>query len=232
MDSRKNHKAAIYHFTDKSEKRPVVYKKELQRLRIFAESCGYDDYDEYVDMSLKKKDQSHKQELLSSASEYKCLILRDFYHLRKNTRACMEDLVRLSTSGIQVKTIEDGSFSFEEAPFSSSLRVAIYYCGLEIVGHSIELQLEVMEMFIREKTNWVLIDKYADLSGNRNDGNQTEMQNLIKNRDKYDVILVQSFNDIHWRTAKFCKTRHELQKDIYSMHDEIFLPYGKEIKHE
>ena len=232
MSSRDKKKAAIYHFTDKSEKRPVVYRKELQRLRKFTESCGFDDYDEYVDMSLRKKDQTKKRELLSDIDDYSCLVLRDFYHLCKNTGACMEELVRLSKSGITVKTIEDGNFTFTEAPFSLPLRVVVYYCGLEIVGHSVELQMAVMRMFIKEKTNWTLIDSYADISGNRKDGSQVEILKLMQNQDNYDVILVQSFNDIHWRTAMFCKNRHKLKKDIYSMHEEVFLPYGKEIQHE
>ena len=229
MDSQETCKAAIYHFTDKSEKRPGIYLKELQRLRDFASSLGYAGCDEYVDMTLTLQDQVKKKELLSSITDYRSLILRDFYHLRKNTGACMEGLVWLSRSGIQVHSIEDGSFLFMEAPFSNPLRAAVYYCGLGIVGHSSELQFDIMEMFIRAKTNWTLVDSYADLSGNKIDGSQVEMQKLIQNRDKYDIILVQSFNDIHWRTAKFCKVRNRLQKDIYSMHNEIYLKYEREV---
>ena len=70
-----------------------------------------------------------------------------------------------------------------------------------------------------------IIDEYADTSGNKKDGNQKQLQELIKNHDKYDLILVQSFNDIHWRTAKFCKVRHQIQRDIYSMHEEMYLKY-------
>ena len=52
----------------------------------------------------------------------------------------------------------------------------------------------------------------------------------VGDKDQYDVVLVRSFGDIHWRTSKFCKIRHLVQKGIYSMHDEIYLPYEMEGK--
>lgn len=219
--------AVIYHFTDGSEKRPIVYQKELKRLQDFASVRGYPKADVYVDKTLRKCDQKQLEEVWSKIDLYKCLILKDFYHLRKNTGACMSNLVELSRKNIDIFTIEDGNFKFTPAPFSKPLKIAIYYCGLEIIGHSLELQYDIMDLFIRTKTKWTLIDRYADLSGNKIDGSQVEMKKLIFNRNKYDLILVQCFNDIHWRSSKFCKIRHQIQKDIYSMQEDIYLHYDK-----
>ena len=221
----KEHKAAIYHFTDGGNIRPIVYQKELDRIKQFAADIGYSDAEVYLDKSLKKKEQVQLQNLLQDISNYNALILKDFYHLRKNTGAFMDDLITLSNRGVNIYTIEDGSFQLSTAPFEQPLRIALYYCGLEIVGRSIELQFEIMNYFVRTCTNWKIIDEYADTSGNKKDGNQKQLQELIKNHDKYDLILVQSFNDIHWRTAKFCKVRHQIQRDIYSMHEEMYLKY-------
>ena len=225
-------KAAIYHFTDGGSIRPIVYEKEIDRIRKFASDIGFDDTDLYLDKSLRKKDQLQLQALLQDVGNYNALIMKDFYHLRKNTGAFMNDLIALGSKGVNIYTIEDGNFLLEKAPFEQPLRVAIYYCGLEIVGRSIELQLEIMKYFIQTYTNWKLIDEYADTSGNRVDGNQKELHKLIQNRDKYDIVLVQSFNDIHWRTAKFCKVRHQIQKDIYSMHEDMYLKYEQGGSHE
>lgn len=221
----KEHKAAIYHFTDCGNIRPIVYQKELDRIKQFAADIGYSDAEVYLDKSLKKKEQVQLQNLLQDISNYNALIMKDFYHLRKNTGAFMDDLITLSNRGVNIYTIEDGSFQLSTAPFEQPLRIALYYCGLEIVGRSIELQFEIMNYFVRTCTNWKIIDEYADTSGNKKDGNQKQLQELIKNHDKYDLILVQSFNDIHWRTAKFCKVRHQIQRDIYSMHEEMYLKY-------
>ncbi len=221
----KEHKAAIYHFTDCGNIRPIVYQKEIDRIKQFAADIGYSDAEVYLDKSLKKKEQVQLQNLLQDISNYNALIMKDFYHLRKNTGAFMDDLITLSNRGVNIYTIEDGSFQLSTAPFEQPLRIALYYCGLEIVGRSIELQFEIMNYFVRTCTNWKIIDEYADTSGNKKDGNQKQLQELIKNHDKYDLILVQSFNDIHWRTAKFCKVRHQIQRDIYSMHEEMYLKY-------
>lgn len=225
-------RAAIYHFTDGGNIRPIVYQKEIERLKQFATDIGYPDTDVYLDKSLKKKEQLQLQELLQDVSNYQALIMKDFYHLRKNTGGFMNDLISLSNKGVNVHTIEDGNFQLEKAPFEQPLKVAIYYCGLEIIGRSIELQFEIMNYFVQTCTNWKLVDEYADTSGNRIDGNQKQLQKLIKNHDKYNIILVQSFNDIHWRTAKFCKVRHQIQKDIYSMHEDMYLKYGQGGRHE
>lgn len=225
-------RAAIYHFTNGSANRPIIYLKELERIKQYATIVGYPDAEVYLDKSLRKKEQIQLQKLLFEMNNYQALIMKDFYHLRKNTGAIMSDLIALGSRGVNVYTLEDGNFKLEQAPFEQSLRVAIYYCGLEIVGRSIELQFQIMEYFIQVCTKWKLIDEYADISGNKLDGNQLQLQELITNRDKYDIILVQSFNDIHWRTAKFCKVRHQIQKDIYSMHEEMYLRYEREVGHE
>ena len=218
-------RAAIYHFTDGGNIRPIVYQKELDRIKQFATDIGYPNTKVYLDKSLKKKEQLQLQELLQDISVYQAMIMKDFYHLRKNTGAFMNDLLTLSSKGVNIYTIEDGNFQLNKAPFEQPLRIAFYYCGLDIIGRSIELQLEIMNYFVQTCTNWKVIDEYADTSGNRIDGNQKQLQELIKNHDKYDLILVQSFNDIHWRTAKFCKVRHHKQRDIYSMHEEMYLKY-------
>lgn len=223
-------KAAVYHFTDGSQIRPVVYQKELERLKAFAHNVGYDEVDVFVDKTLRKCDQIQLEQLMENVQAYKALILKDFYHLRKNTGICMSELVRLSKSGIQIHTLEDGGFCFTEPPLKQKRNIAVYYCGLEITGHSLDLQYEIMDLFIKEKTDWNLLHRYADFGGNKVDGNQKELQQLIRDKDQYDVVLVRSFGDIHWRTSKFCKIRHLVQKDIYSMHDEIYLPYEMEGK--
>lgn len=228
----KETKAAIYHFTDKSIHRPIVYQKEVERIKEFASSIGYSDADVYVDKSLKKRDQIHLRNLLKNISGYQALIMKDFYHIKSNTGSFMDDLIALGKQGVDVFTMEDGNFKFGTAPFEQPLKVAIYYCGLEIVGRSIELQLEIMRCFIRTCTKWQLIDEYTDTAGNKVDSNQKEMWELVKNRNKYDVVLVQSFNDIHWRTSKFCKIRHQIQKDIYSMHEDLYLKYELGGNHE
>lgn len=216
-------RAAIYHFTDGSKIRPVVVRKEIERIKEFTCKAGFHDVDVFVDDVLWKNKQVMRQQLIEKIFVYEALFLKDFYHLRKNTDICMSELVRLAEGGVMC-TIEDGKFQFITAPFMQNLKVAAYYCGLEITGHSTELQFEIMDSFIANKTKWKLTGRFADLSGNKVDGNQTEINRLIQESNGYDIVLVQSFGHIHWRTSRFCKVRHLLKKGIYSMHEEIYLP--------
>ena len=93
-------KAAVYHFTDGSQIRPVIYQKELERLKEFAHNAGYDEVDVFVDKTLRKCNQVQLEQLMENVCEYKALILKDFYHLRKNTGICISELVRLGKAGI------------------------------------------------------------------------------------------------------------------------------------
>lgn len=225
-------RAAVYHFTDGSKIRPVVVRKEIERIREFACKYGFHDADVFLDDTLCKQAQIQRQELMENISSYDALFLKDFYHLRKSAGICMSELACLAKGGVKVCTLEDGCFQFVAAPFMQNLKTAAYYCGLEIKGHSSELQFDIMNSFISNKTNWKLTGCYADLTGNKVDGNQAELGRLIKDSSRYDIILVQSFGHIHWRTSKFCKMRHLLKKGIYSMHEEIYVPYEKEGKED
>ena len=120
--------AAIYHFTDGSEKRPIVNQKQLNILEQFAISQGFSVGEIYCDYSLLKCEQSEFDRFMSETDKYDVLVTKDFYHISKNTMKCMSVMKELRDKGIQVHSIENGSFSWEEAPFDKPLRVATYCC--------------------------------------------------------------------------------------------------------
>ena len=55
---RMSRKAAIYHFTDESQKRPKIYRDQLETLKVYANSVGLDVADVYCDMSRKRTERS------------------------------------------------------------------------------------------------------------------------------------------------------------------------------
>lgn len=223
--------AAIYHFTDGSEKRPTVNQKQLNSLEQFAISQGFSVGEIYCDKSLLKCEQSEFERFISDSDKYDVLITKDFYHISKNTLKCMSVMKELRDKGIQIHSIENGSFSWEEAPFDKPLRVATYCCRFGIPNEMkqiIPVQNDILKLFTNKKTQWTVIDQYFDESEHQLDGEQIQLMELIKNKDKYDLILVHNLNDIHWRTANFCKIREQLHLDIYSL-QEGFLKYNKEM---
>lgn len=66
-------KVAIYHFTDKSNKRPIVNEKQMTFLRDFASGYGTIEK-EYLDKSLKKCEQEEKEKLIREIGEYDILV--------------------------------------------------------------------------------------------------------------------------------------------------------------
>ena len=67
---------------------------------------------------------------------------------------------------------------------------------------------------------------FSHFIGEQKDGEQIHLQELIQNKDKYDLLLVHNLNDVHWRTSNFCKVREQLHLDIYSL-QEGFLKYRR-----
>lgn len=223
--------AAIYHFTDGSEKRPIVNQKQLNILEQFAISQGFSVGEIYCDKSLLKCEQSEFARFMSDIDRYDVLITKDFYHISKNTMKCMSVMKELRDKGIQIHSVENGSFSWEEAPFDKPLRVATYCCRFGTPNEMkqiIPVQNDILKLFVNKKTQWIVIDQYFDESERQNDGEQKQLMELIKNKDKYDLLLVHNLNDVHWRTTKFCKVREQLHLDIYSL-QEGFLKYNKEM---
>ena len=92
----------------------------------------------------------------------------------------------------------------------------------------IPVRNDIFTLFTSKKTNWTVLDQYSDESLHQKDCEQIQMKELIANRDKYDLLLVHNLNDVHWRTANFCKIREQLQLDIYSL-QEGFLKYRRNL---
>ena len=223
--------AAIYHFTDGSEKRPIVNQKQLNMLEQFAISQGFSVGEIYCDKSLLKCEQSEFDRFMSDVDKYDVLITKDFYHISKNTMKCMSVMKDLRDKGIQIHSMENGSFSWEEAPFDKPLRVATYCCRFGTpneIKQIVSVQNDILKLFTNKKTQWTVIDQYFDESERQNDGKQIQLMELIKNKDNYDLLLVHNLNNVHWRTANFCKVREQLHLDIYSL-QEGFLKYNKEM---
>lgn len=222
-------KAAIYHFTDKSTHRPKIYRDQLNSLKEFAVSAGFEVVDVYCDMSLKRCERTEFDRFLSCCDQYDALIAKDFYHLSKNTGKCISIMQDLRNKGLKIFTLANGIFLWEDSPLKDPLRVATYTChfgSADEMKAVIPVKNDILRLFIDKETSWILTDQYFDKSLRQRDGEQVQLMKLLDNKDKYDLLLVHDLNDIHWRTANFCKIRELLAKDIYSL-KEGFLKYRK-----
>lgn len=221
---------AIYHFTNKSEKRPIVNKKQLENLKIFANNLGIEIAEIYCDTTLIVNERTEFHRFLSEANRYDALVTKDFYHISKNTMACMKHMKSLLDKGISIYSIENGTFCFEEVPLHKPLRVATYthgHANIRDISNLISIQNDIYSLFIKKKTKWSITSHYTDICTLQNDREQKKLSEMIEDKDHFDIIVVNNLNDIHWRTSKFCKIREQLGKDIYSLQDG-YLRFRKE----
>lgn len=221
-------KVCIYHFSN-SNKRPIVNQKQMDLLQDFAASMGEVEKI-YLDFTLKQSEQIQRQQMIKEIANYDILVMKDFYHLARNTGACFGLLQAFSLQGVKTITMEDRSFSFQfqNVPFYRKLKICVYHSKYkEDVDRTIETQIEIFKTFVSHKTNWKIVDVFVDEANSQSDSVQTKIFKVIKNKEKYDLLLLKDFNSLHWRTAKFCHRRNELQLPIYSL-KEGYLPYEKE----
>lgn len=217
-------KAAIYHFSNSTGERTYVYEKQIAELKMFASSLGYDvpDEDIYFDKSLLRCEGHNFKRLLNECDKYEALIVKDFYHINRNTGSCMTSMIHFQKKGLAVHTLLDGDFVLSEPAFDKPLRVATYDC---ITGEPYKydeiasVNDERFNVFCKLKTKWKICGEYRDHCKNQNNGEQVQMMELIKNRDKYDIVLIINLCDIHWRTCDFVKIRRQLNLDIYSLQE-------------
>lgn len=223
-------KVCIYHFTNAENlRRPIVNEKQMAILNDFASQYG-DIKQVYLDGTLKQCNQDKKKQMIKEIANYDILIMKDFYHLARNTGVCIELLQEFALQGVKTITMEDGSFSFQfqDAPFDRKFKVCIYHSKYKEDGdRTIETQRKIFKTFVSHKTNWEIIDIFIDEANSQSDKVQTEIFKVIENKKKYDLLLIKDFNAFHWRTAKFCHRRNELGLPIYSL-KEGYLPYEKE----
>jgi DNA invertase Pin-like site-specific DNA recombinase len=217
---------AIYHFTDRSEKRPIVYESAIEKIVYFAEGNGWCIGNIYCDKSLKINEHVEFEKFIKDKDNYSRLLVKDYYHVSKNTGACISILNALKNSNIDVISMEDTPLKCIEPPLGEKRNIAIYLHTKTNNGRSTELQLQIFNLFIRTKTKWKLIDTYVDENITTNSDSQKEWDKLIKNKEKYDLVLTSSFNNINGRTSNFCKRRETLQLDIHSLL-EGFIQYVK-----
>lgn len=210
--------------------RPSIYQKEVQRLKEFSTRNEWTVTGLYVDKSLKRSEHPEFDRFLTEAGLYDILVVKDFYHLSRNTMACMNILKDLRNQGIEVHSIKNGFFADKALPADKPLRAATYisHCkGRKDAGKTFSLQEEIFTLFAEKKTAWTISENYKDELMTQRISEQNQFKQLITDRDKYDILLVANLNDINWRTAAFCHLREALALDIYSLHDG-YLPYRKD----
>ena len=211
-------RTVVYHFTDGSEKRPCIVEKDIDSIYKYLDSHkNWNPVALYLDKTLVKTNQMQYQQLRKQSDRYDILLTKDFYHIQTKTVTFWKHIQQLLSERIHIHSVSDGNLDYFYDPqwLLKDLKVAIYYRSSEAAG-AIDLRAETLNMFVTMKTQWNVKKVYADQRTKYSD-KQPELESLLLEASQYDLILVDSFVSIHFRTAKLMKTKKKLNKPIYSM---------------
>ena len=217
-ESKDLQRTVVYHFTDGSEKRPCIVEKDIDSIYKYLDSHkNWNPVALYLDKTLVKTNQMQYQQLRKRFDRYDILLTKDFYHIQTKTVTFWKHIQQLLSERICIHSVIDGNLDYFYDPqwLLKDLKVAIYYRSSEAAGAS-DLRAETLNMFVSMKTQWNVQKVYADQRTKYSD-KQTELESLLLEASQYDLILVDSFVSIHFRTAKLMKTKKKLNKPIYSM---------------
>lgn len=211
-------RTVVYHFTDGSEKRPCIVEKDIDSIYKYLDRHeNWNPVALYLDKTLVKTNQAQYQRLRKQSDKYNILLTKDFYHIQTKTVTFWKHVQQLLSEGVHIQSVIDGNLDYFYDPqwLLKDLKVAIYYRSSEAAGES-NLRAETLNMFVSMKTKWNVQKVYADQRTKYSD-KQPELESLLLEASQYDLILVDSFVSIHFRTAKLMRTKKKLNKPIYSM---------------
>lgn len=225
-------KIAVYHFTDGSMSRQKIVEKDIDCL--YEEISYHDSWilqGLYLDRTLDKEKQIKRKEVIEKAYTYNILLTKDFYHIETKTVTFWRNVTRLINKGVKVYALADGcpNFSYDPIWMRRDLKVAIYYrvsknsldynSGSSLPDYN-EYRMEALKIFVELKTGWDIEKIYVDYMTKDSD-KQPQLEQLILDAKRYNLILVDSFGMIHNRTSKFMKIKRRLKVPVCSMKEGV-----------
>ncbi|MCR5704781.1 MAG: recombinase family protein [Eubacterium sp.] len=212
-------KTAVYHFTNSDG---IKYQKLIDEFNEFAQANNLTISEFFIDKNGLVYQQSEFDRFLSTCEQFDTLIVKDFYHLCKNTMKCLSIIRELHDKGIKIYAIKDGIIDFNNVDFSKTLKVATYsrhWRASKIQKTFVPLKNDILNLFVNKETNWSIVDQYCDESKNEKDETQLQLASLLENKDKYDLLVVNTLHEINFKTARFIKILYELNLDVYSLQE-------------
>lgn len=205
---------AIYYPTNKSEKRPCVYKKLISELCLCITKLQGEEVcpDIYLDTTRHQREKSQLERLLSRSGEYDQIWFYRYSHINRKTGAMVSIIEELQTD--KIYSLTDGELKKMNGNefLSKKLSVVIYHTKCtDTERRDEELQLKIFENFIREKTNWKLKEVYTEDEASRKEG---LMQAI---NDGADILCVKSFNVVDSDTRNFIKILKQWNRPVFSL---------------
>ena len=208
---------AIYHFTNHSEIRPIVFEKEIDKMYTYVsrQKCWDTPY-VYIDYEIKKSMHEKYNCFRRNVREYDVLLVTDYFHIEDKLGTFMKEMIDLHRNGVDVISLKEGKIRFiNRELLKRPLSITSYIRTVD--SEDVNLERDRITMFVEYKTQWTVEDIYIEETKAERDSEQQLLPRLLANSDKYDAVLLKQFNHLHWRTSMFFKIVRQLKLPIYSM---------------
>lgn len=214
----KKNRVVIYHNTGTKTSRVGVVEADIDQLYDFlSKHVFWEHQGLYLDFALTKSRQPQYTAVQNDMQRYDILLAKSCFHIQDKTSTFWAHAMQFFNHNIRMETVVDGSINLRrpQTEFVKDYKVAIYHKQSDRKNGTC-LRVEVLESFVTLKTCWSVEEIYMDLD-DRYGNEQAELNRLISEADMYDLIVVDDFTTIHFRTVKFMKFAKAIQKPIFSI---------------
>lgn len=219
-------RAAVYHHTGSRGIRQGVVRKDLRVLTDYAHLLGYDDITIYCDTDGRSSTgRPELERLLQATGQYNAVIVRNLFHLDRHTGPAIAKVMSFADAGAVVYTLDGDAWEIGKAPMKDHLSAAVYISSIkgDHAHREEKLQTDILRCFVKEKTMWTIGGVYSDPRTEKQSVLGDGIQAMIRDRDKYDLLLIHSLKDIHDNTAAFERIWRQLQISIFALQEGFFL---------
>lgn len=160
------------------------------------------------------------------------VLVKSYFHIKRHTSAFLKMIKNFVNNGVTVisATEEKITITNEEDGMllSKTLKVAVYErFTSKYEEETRNIQLEKLRIFVACKASkWSVSDIYID---ELNSKQRTELYRLIADREKYDVVLIDTFGKLADTINGFADLISKIDKPIYSLKEGevIFIEPGE-----
>lgn len=212
-------KVAVYHFSDNPGVRTRITLNDIDSLYEYASHRqGWEVTGIFLDLTLSRR--TRFEELMGCLADYDVVLVKSLYHIKRKMLSFLAASKLLKAEHIRIVSAEEGEFNYlehvAERWLAEPLKVAVYDRYRSEYEEGIaDIQKKRFDLFIENKTNeWDIVDSYVDI-GNE----QTQLQRMIENVKKYDIVLIDSYAKIGDTIIWIARVMNQINIPIYSLRE-------------
>ncbi len=214
-------RTTIYHYPVQFGARTCILLNDIDALYDYASHRKRWEVDSlFLDLS-----PNNREEFAHMLEMPKCdiVLVKNFFHVKRHTSSFIGVVKQLHKKGIRLVSMDEGELNISDKEcvdlMKQPLKVVVYdHHKSEYQEETEKLQIEKFQAFVKYKTNgWTIRNIYID--GIRS-GTKEELQRLIHDAEKYDIVLLDSF-DKFGETIKFTKIMKKLNIPVYSLKEGV-----------